>query len=76
MIQSNLMCKRKTNKSAKKRFKITGTGKITFKRSGIKHLNSHMSARHKLRLRRPESTMDASQMDNAMGMFPYPKYAR
>lgn len=70
------MPKQKTNKSAKKRFKITGTGKITFKRSGIKHLNSHMSAKSKLKLRTPEATMDDSQMDNALGMFPYRKYAR
>lgn len=76
MIRFSSMPKQKTNKSAKKRFKITGTGKVTFKKSGIKHLNSHMSARHKLRLRRPESTMDDSQMDNAMGMFPYKKYGR
>lgn len=70
------MPKQKTNKSAKKRFKLSAKGKITFKKSGIKHINAHMSANHKRRLRKPEGNLDESQMNNVMYMFPYAKYAR
>ena len=56
------MSKRKTNKSAKKRFKLTGTGKLTFKKGGISHLNTGMSAKHKRRLRKPDGEVHESQM--------------
>lgn len=35
------MPKMKTHSGAKKRFKITGTGKITHRRAGKRHLNEH-----------------------------------
>ena len=70
------MSKRKTNKSAKKRFKLTGTGKLTFKKGGISHLNTGMSAKHKRRLRKPEGEVHETQMERIMSMFPYTKYAR
>jgi large subunit ribosomal protein L35 len=42
----------KTNKSAKKRFKVTGTGKIRIMRlPGRKHLMSTKNAKRKRRLR-------------------------
>ncbi|MBL6722970.1 MAG: 50S ribosomal protein L35 [Candidatus Margulisbacteria bacterium] len=40
--------KQKTNSSAKKRFKITGTGKIMRRKIGMRHLLSHRSARTKI----------------------------
>jgi large subunit ribosomal protein L35 len=40
----------KTKKSAKKRFKITATGKVTFHGAGKRHLNGHKSSKHKRRL--------------------------
>lgn len=40
--------KQKTNSSAKKRFKITGTGKIMRRKRGMRHLLSHRSARTKV----------------------------
>jgi large subunit ribosomal protein L35 len=40
--------KQKTNSSAKKRFKITGTGKVMRRKSGMRHLLSHRSARTKV----------------------------
>lgn len=70
------MPKQKTNKAAKKRFKLSANGKLSHKRAGIKHLNTHMSAKRKLRLRRPEGQVDETQVDNIMAMFPYKKYAR
>ncbi|GIX66022.1 ribosomal protein L35, putative [Babesia caballi] len=45
--------KPKTNKSVAKRFKITGTGKIMYKRAGRSHLQRKKSQGAKRRLRRP-----------------------
>ena len=70
------MYKRKTNKSAKKRFKLSAKGKLMYKKSGIKHINAHMRASHKRRLRKPEGEIHTSQMERTMYMFPYAKYAR
>lgn len=39
--------KMKTKSSAKKRFKVTGTGKIKRAKAGKQHLNSHKSRKRK-----------------------------
>lgn len=70
------MPKQKTNKAAKKRFKLTKNGKLMYKKSGIKHLNAHMSARHKRRLRNPEGSVSLHHIERCLAMFPYKKYAR
>lgn len=44
--------KQKTHKGIKKRFKVTGTGKVTHKRCGSSHLNSHKSGGTIRRLRK------------------------
>jgi large subunit ribosomal protein L35 len=44
------MPKMKTNSGAKKRFKLTGTGKIKHERAGAKHLMEHKSSRKVRRL--------------------------
>ncbi|MBX6316261.1 MAG: 50S ribosomal protein L35 [Isosphaeraceae bacterium] len=44
--------KMKTHKGVKKRFKVTATGKVTHKRCGSSHLNSHKSGKQIRRLRR------------------------
>lgn len=44
------MPKLKTNKTAAKRFKITGTGKITRRKSSNNHMFLHKSASQKRRL--------------------------
>ena len=41
--------KQKTNSSAKKRFKITGTGKVTRRKTGLRHILSGKSSRVKVR---------------------------
>lgn len=47
------MPKLKTKSAAKKRFKVTGTGKVKFKRAGKRHQLGHRkSAKRKLRLRK------------------------
>jgi large subunit ribosomal protein L35 len=43
--------KAKTRKAAAKRFKVTGTGRILFKRAGRSHLLSSKSSRRKRSLR-------------------------
>ena len=45
------MPKLKTHKAAKKRFRITGTGKVLRKQAGKRHLQSHKSGRRRRRLR-------------------------
>ena len=46
------MPKMKTKKSAAKRFKKTGTGKITFHKCGNRHLSTKKSTKRKRRLRK------------------------
>jgi len=48
------MPKLKTKSTIKKRFKITGTGKIRYKKSGLRHLLTGMSASRGRRLRKPK----------------------
>jgi large subunit ribosomal protein L35 len=45
------MPKQKTHKSAKKRFRITGTGKVLRKQAGKRHLQSHKTGKRKRQLR-------------------------
>ena len=40
----------KTKKAAKKRFKITATGRVMFRGAGKRHLLGHKSSKHKRRL--------------------------
>ena len=47
------MPKLKSHSGAKKRFKITGTGKVVHKRAGARHLLQGMSASRSRQLRRP-----------------------
>jgi large subunit ribosomal protein L35 len=44
------IARRKTKKSASKRFKITGTGKILRRKPGLRHLASSKSSKRKRRL--------------------------
>jgi len=45
--------KNKTNKSVKKRIRVTGTGKLKYNKVGRRHLNAHMTAKRKRQLRSP-----------------------
>ena len=47
------MPKQKTHKASKKRFKVTGTGKLKRVQAGKKHLNSPKSGKRKRQLRKP-----------------------
>ncbi|MDR0488120.1 MAG: 50S ribosomal protein L35 [Propionibacteriaceae bacterium] len=44
------MPKMKTHSGAKKRFKVTGTGKLVHRQAGKSHLNEHKSRQRKRRL--------------------------
>ncbi|MCS6865271.1 MAG: 50S ribosomal protein L35 [Gemmataceae bacterium] len=44
--------KNKTNKSVKKRIKVTATGKLKYAKVGRRHLNAHMAPKRKRQLRR------------------------
>jgi large subunit ribosomal protein L35 len=46
------MPKLKTHKGIKKRFKVSATGKVSHKRCGSSHLNSHKSGKRIRRLRK------------------------
>jgi large subunit ribosomal protein L35 len=46
------MPKMKTHKGMKKRFKVSATGKVSHKRCGSSHLNSHKSGKRVRRLRK------------------------
>src|SRR3974390_2805171 len=46
------MPKLKTHKGMKKRFKVSATGKVSHKRCGSSHLNTHKSGKRVRRLRK------------------------
>jgi large subunit ribosomal protein L35 len=60
--------KMKSNRSAKKRFKITGTGKIKRWKSGGSHYNTKKSKKRKRALRKPDF-VHPSWEDKVRGML-------
>lgn len=55
------MPKVKTNSSAKKRFKVTGTGKITFQKPFKRHILTKKSTKRKRGMRK-DGQVDSTQM--------------
>ncbi|MEP6676995.1 MAG: 50S ribosomal protein L35 [Ferruginibacter sp.] len=55
------MPKVKTNSSAKKRFKVTGTGKITYQKPFKRHILTKKSTKRK-RVMRQDGMVDATQV--------------
>lgn len=51
----------KTKKAAKKRFKITATGKVLRFGAGKRHLNGHKSSKHKRRLGKTKNVHETMQ---------------
>ena len=64
------MPKMKTHSATKKRFKITGTGKVTFKKSGRSH---HLSSKNSKRLRslRRKGVLPAAVEAHIKKVMPY-----
>jgi len=54
------MPKMKTHKGAKKRFKVTGTGKVMRRRAGKGHLLSGKSSKRRRKLRKDAVVRDVS----------------
>jgi len=52
--------KLKTNKSCKRRYKKTGTGKFLAKQAGIKHLNANMRRKVKRKLSKHRTLRDVN----------------
>ena len=53
------MPKMKTKKSAAKRFKVTGSGKVVYNKSGNSHLSTKKSPKRKRRLRKDATVSSA-----------------
>ena len=53
------MPKMKTKKSAAKRFKITGSGKLTYNKSGNRHNSTKKTSKRKRRLRKDTTISNA-----------------
>jgi large subunit ribosomal protein L35 len=61
--------KLKTKSSAKKRFKVTASGKVTRRQSGMRHLLEHKSSSKK-RLKRNSLDVSKSDMKKLKKMMP------
>ncbi len=62
--------KMKTHRGAGKRLRVTGKGKLKRKKTGLRHLNSHMSSKRKRQLGKTDyvhSTQE-HQMKRALGL--------
>ena len=64
------MPKMKTSKSAAKRFKVTGTGKLKRAKAYKSHILTKKSAKRKRNLRKPAMT-DATNVKNMKKILPY-----
>lgn len=60
--------KNKTNRSLRKRFKITGTGKLKRNSPGKRHLLSGRTSKRKRQLSRPTVSDDATARKYVMAM--------
>lgn len=64
------MPKMKTHSGAKKRFKVTGTGKIKHKKPGQRHLLTGMKAKKGRSLRKSD-IVDSTDMNRMKKFMPY-----
>lgn len=64
------MPKMKTHSATKKRFKITGSGKVAFQKSGRRHLLSSKNAKRRRSLRR-QGILPATVENHIKKMLPY-----
>ncbi len=64
------MPKMKSNSGAKKRFKITGTGKVKRKKAGKRHILTKKRSKRKRKLGK-DTLVDSTQEKNVKQMLPY-----
>lgn len=66
------MPKMKTHKGAKKRFKVTGTGKFIAKPSGKSHILTKKAHKRKKKLSK-DFTVDGTYKEHMVALLPYGK---
>ena len=64
------MPKMKTSRSAAKRFKVTGTGKLKRNKAYRRHILTKKTTKNKRHLRKPTMT-DATNVKNMKKILPY-----
>ena len=64
------MPKMKTRKSAAKRYKLTASGKVKYKKQGLRHILTKKSTKRKRRLRHSDILSD-SETRKVKRMLPY-----
>jgi len=62
--------KMKTNKAASKRYSLTATGKVKYKKPGLRHCLSNKGRNTKRKLRAPD-TLCKEDQGHAYGQLPY-----
>lgn len=67
--------KMKTKRSAAKRFRLTGTGKLVRRKAFKGHILTKKSSKRKRRLSET-ADVDASDLKRTVLQIPYPKYLR
>ena len=64
------MPKIKTRKSAAKRYKVTSTGKVKYKKQGLRHILTKKSSKRKRKLR-TLGTLSHSELKRVKKLLPY-----
>lgn len=65
-----MSAKVKTHRGAKKRFKISATGKVMYKKSGMRHINEHMSRKRQRGLNQT-GVLNKTDSANIRRLLPY-----
>ena len=66
------MPKMKTKKAAAKRYHVTGTGKVRYKKQGLRHILTKKTAKRKRRLRL-SATLSPVETKRIRKLMPYSK---
>lgn len=64
------MPKIKTRRSAAKRYKLTSTGKVRFKKQGLRHILTKKNSKRKRRLRLP-AMLSKVEVSRVKRLLPY-----
>lgn len=64
------MPKMKTRKSAAKRYKITGSGKVKYKKQGLRHILTKKTTKRKRKLR-SSGILSDSEVPRVKKLLPY-----
>lgn len=64
------MPKMKTRKAAAKRYSLTGTGKVRYKKQGLRHILTKKSSKRKRKLR-SAAILSSSEIPRIKKLLPY-----